>query len=179
MNIKIISVFLVSIMFQNFVFAKEASVPKTGFPGCATKVLEKYPGFFTSVEAEGNDNGEFFYEFDVVIKDKSKTEKYKEIEIECNPKTQKLSDIEEEVKPNDPRFKKLVKITNKEAETVALATVTGIIVDREFAIENNVPVYEFDILNKKTKKEIEVEVDGVTGKVIEKEIEFFEVGVDS
>ena len=165
--------------FQNFASAKDAVLPETGFPGCATKVLNKYPGFFTSVEAEGNNTGQFFYEFDVVMKNKIKPKEYREIEVECNPSTLELSDIEEEVKPNDHRFLKSVKITSKEAEKIALDSVSGIIVDREFAIENSKPIYEFDILDKKTKKEIEIEVDGVSGQVIEKEIEFFEVGVDS
>ena len=41
-------------------FAKEPSVPNTGFSACATKVLATYSGYLLSVEAEGNEKGEFF-----------------------------------------------------------------------------------------------------------------------
>ena len=152
---------------------------QAGFPGCALKILDEYPLYFKSVEGQGNKNGEFFYEFDVVIKNKENQGEFKEVEIKCNPITLQSTDIEEEVKVNDYRFKKLVKIPLKEAEVATINIISGIIVDREYAIENNKPVYEFDILNKKTKKEVEVEVDGFSGEVIEEEIEFFETGVGS
>ncbi len=115
----------------------------------------------------------------MVIKNKENQGEFKEVEIKCNPITLQSTDIEEEVKVNDYRFKKLVKIPLKEAEVATINIISGIIVDREYAIENNKPVYEFDILNKKTKKEVEVEVDGFSGEVIEEEIEFFETGVGS
>ena len=93
--------------------------------------------------------------------------------------TIQLTDVEEEINPKDPKFAKIIKISKAEAEKQALKVIAGKIVDREYSIEKGNPIYEFDILDKKSKKEIEVEIDGVTGKVLEKEYEFFEVGVES
>ena len=174
-------IMLVVAMFSinHFAVAKEPQVPNTGFAGCATKVLAKYPGFLLSVEAEGNNKGEFFYEFDVFMKDRSNPKNSKEIEVECNPKTVELTDAEEEVNITDERFKKLSKISKNQAEKIASGSISGKIVDREYAIENGKPIYEFDIIDERTKKETEIEIDGITGKVLEKEFEYFEVGVDS
>ena len=174
--------FLLSFVFlslHSVTLSKEPVPPTTGFAGCAAKVLTTYPGYLLSVEAEGNEKGEFFYEFDVFIKDRSNPKNSKEMEVECDPVTTQLTDVEEEVNPKDPKFAKIVKISKAEAEKQALKAVAGKIVDREYSIEKGNPIYEFDILDKKSKKEIEVEIDGVTGKVLEKEYEFFEVGVES
>ena len=170
---------LATFSINHFAAAKEPEVPNTGFAGCATKVLAKYPGYLLSVEAEGNNKGEFFYEFDVFMKDRSNPKNSKEMEVECNPMTVELKDAEEEVNVTDERFKKLSKISRNQAEKIASGSISGKIVDREYAIENGNPIYEFDIIDEKTKREIEIEIDGITGKVIEKEFEYFEVGVGS
>ena len=179
MRFKIIMLVVAIFSVNHFAVAKEPEVPTTGFAGCATKVLAKYPGYLLSVEAEGNNKGEFFYEFDVFMKDRSNPNNYKEIEIDCYTKTVELTDAEEEVNITDERFKKLSKISKNQAEKIASGNIAGKIVDREYAIEDGKPVYEFDIYNGKTKKEIEIEIDGITGKVLEQEFEYFEVGVDS
>ena len=70
-RVKIIMLVLATFSINHFAVAKEPEVPNTGFAGCATKVLAKYPGYLLSVEAEGNNKGEFFYEFDVFMKDRS------------------------------------------------------------------------------------------------------------
>ena len=179
MRFNFIMLVVATFSINHFAIAKEPQIPTTGFAGCATKVLAKYPGFLLSVEAEGNNKGEFFYEFDVFMKDRSNPKNSKEIEVECNPKTVELTDAEEEVNITDERFKKLSKISKNQAEKIASGNIAGKIVDREYAIENAKPIYEFDIIDEKTKKEIEIEIDGITGKVLEKEFEYFEVGVDS
>ena len=179
MRFNIIMLVVAIFSVNHFAVAKEPEVPTAGFAGCATKVLAKYPGYLLSVEAEGNNKGEFFYEFDVFMKDRSNPKNSKEMEVECNPKTVELTDAEEEVNITDERFKKLSKISRNQAEKIASGNIAGKIVDREYAIEDGKPVYEFDIYNGKTKKEIEIEIDGITGKVLEQEFEYFEVGVDS
>ena len=113
------------------------------------------------------------------MKDRSNPKNSKEVEVECNPKTVELTDAEEEVNITDERFKKLSKISKNQAEKIASGNIAGKVVDREYAIEDGKPIYEFDIIDEKTKKEIEIEIDGITGKVLEKEFEYFEVGVDS
>ena len=179
MKINFIMVSVAIFSINHFAVAKEPQIPSTGFAGCATKVLATYPGYLLSVEAEGNNNGDFFYEFDVFMKDRSNPKNSKEVEVECNPKTVELTDSEEEVKITDERFKKLSKLSKNQAEKIASDSISGKIVDREYAIENGKPVYEFDVIDEKTKKEIEIEIDGITGKILEKEFEYFEVGVDS
>ena len=41
------------------------------------------------------------------------------------------------------------------ASMMSLKTISGVDIDREYAIENDKPKYEFDILDKTTKREIE------------------------
>ena len=48
----------------------------------------------------------------------------------------------------------------------------------EYAMENNNPTYEFDMYVKDKGHEIEVEVDGVTGKILETEIELYDIGAE-
>ena len=55
-------------------------------------------------------------------------------------------------------FEKLVKILEKVTESLALNTISGVDIDREYAIENDKPKYEFDILDKTTTREIELEI---------------------
>ncbi len=179
MKLNLIMLLMATVSMNHVAIAKEPEVPNTGFAGCATKVLAKYPGYLLSVEAEGNDKGEFFYEFDVYMKDRANPKNSKEVEVECNPMTVELTDAEEEVKATDERFKKLTKLSKSQAEKIVSGSIPGKIVDREYAIENDKPVYEFDVIDEKTKKEIEIEIDGITGKILEKEFEYFEVGVDS
>ena len=45
-------------------------------------------------------------------------------------------------------------------------------------MENNNPTYEFDIYVKDKGHEFEVEVDGVTGKILETEIELYDIGAE-
>ena len=47
----------------------------------------------------------------------------------------------------------------------------------EAEIENGKPIYEFDIKGK-DGKEWEVEVDAVTGKIVETEEEIYQIGLD-
>ena len=49
------------------------------------------------------------------------------------------------------------------ASMMSLKTISGVDIDREYAIENDKPKYEFDILDKTTTREIELEIDGIIG----------------
>ncbi|MCH9841873.1 MAG: hypothetical protein K0U03_01455 [Betaproteobacteria bacterium] len=42
----------------------------------------------------------------------------------------------------------------------------------------NVPTYEFDIFVKDKGHEFEVEVNGLTGEIIETEIELYDIGLE-
>ena len=93
--------------------------------------------------------------------------------------TGELSDEEFEVDKNDKKFKQAVKISAKEAEKIALENTPGKVVEREYAFEGDTPVYEFDIYSKDKGHEIEVEINGLTGEIMETEIEIYDIGNDS
>ena len=57
--------------------------------------------------------------------------------------------------------------------------INGKIVDSEYSMENGNPVYEFDIYMEKKGYEYEVEVDAVTGEILEVEKELYDIGSDS
>ena len=139
---------------------------------CYMNVVEKYPGHVLSMEAE-IENDRLIYEFDVKTKDG------KEIEIECDAKKHTLHDYEVELKKGDKKFTSASKISEKEAEKIALKKYNGKVVDREYSMENDKPVYEFDIYVKNKGYEYEVEVDGVTGEILEVEKELYDIGSDS
>jgi uncharacterized membrane protein YkoI len=144
----------------------------TDLDKCFIAAHQKYEGHIVSLEREVED-GKPIYEFDIKTKDG------KRVEIECNPNTGELSDEEFEVDKNDKKFKQAVKISAKEAEKIALENTPGKVVEREYAFEGDTPVYEFDIYSKDKGHEIEVEINGLTGEIMETEIEIYDIGNDS
>ena len=93
MKLNLVMLLVATLSISHFAIAKE---PKYLIRGLldVLPVLAKYPGYLLSVEAEGNNKGEFFYEFDVFMKDRSNPKNSKEVEVECNPKTVELTDAE-------------------------------------------------------------------------------------
>jgi len=138
---------------------------------CLAAVLAKRPGNVISLEAE-LENGKPIYEFDIIGKDG------KEWEVECDAKTGKVTEEEEEVDAKDPRFASKAKVTFEEAKKTALAAHPGEVIESETSIEADGSIsYEFDIKGK-DGKEWEVEVDAVTGKIVETEEEVYQIGLD-
>ena len=138
---------------------------------CVSAAVSKYPGHILSLEAE-IENDRLIYEFDI------KTKAGPEIEIECDAIKHTLHDYEVELDGDDPIFTSAVKISEQEAKDIALAKYKGKVVDIEYAMEGNNPAYEFDIYVKDKGHEFEVEVDGVTGKILETEIEIYDIGAE-
>tara|TARA_B100000035_G_scaffold308940_1_gene314367 strand:+ start:9765 stop:10358 length:594 start_codon:yes stop_codon:yes gene_type:complete len=138
---------------------------------CVSAAVNKYPGHILSMEAE-IENDRLIYEFDI------KTKAGPEIEIECDAIKHTLHDYEVELAGNDPKFTKAVKISEQDAKDIALAKYNGKIVDVEYSMENNTPAYEFDIYVKDKGHEYEVEVDGLSGKILETEIEIYDIGAE-
>tara|TARA_B100000768_G_C11213530_1_gene347115 strand:- start:30 stop:542 length:513 start_codon:yes stop_codon:yes gene_type:complete len=139
---------------------------------CYMNVIEKYPGHVVSMEAE-IEKDRLIYEFDVMTKDG------KQIEIECDAKKHTLHDYEVELEKGNKKFTTASKISESEAEKIALKEYNGKIVDREYSMEDGKPVYEFDIYVEKKGYEYEVEVDAVSGKILEVEKELYDIGSDS
>jgi uncharacterized membrane protein YkoI len=138
---------------------------------CVSAAVSKYPGHILSMEAE-IENDRLIYEFDI------KTKAGPEIEIECDAIKHTLHDYEVELNGDDPKFTGAVKISAQEAKDIALAKYNGKVVDVEYSMEDNNPAYEFDIYVKDKGHEVEVEVDGVTGKILETEIEIYDIGAE-
>lgn len=148
-----------------------ANLKMTAIDICVTKAIKKYPGHVLSMESE-IENDRLIYELDI------KTKAGPEIEIECDTIKHTLHDYEIEVSSDDKRFSSAVKISEKKAREIALAKYNGKVVDVEYSLEDNNPNYEFDIYMASKGYEFEVEVDGVTGKIIETEMELYDIGAE-
>ena len=174
----LLGITLTGLTLNSFAAHNEDDIKKaltTDLDKCFIAAHQKYEGHIISLEREVED-GQPVYEFDIKTKDG------KRVEIECNPLTGELSDEEFEVKKGDKEFKefkKAVKITAKEAKKIALENTPGKVVEKEYGFEGDIPVYEFDIYSKDKGHEIEVEINGITGEVMESEIEIYDIGEDS
>ena len=115
-----------------------------------------------------------FYELEV------KDSKGMEWEFICDAKTGKITEKESEVSSaSDEAFKKAMKISEEEAKATALKAHSGTITEVEYEIEDNgTPSYEFDITDDKGV-ETKVEVDAVSGKIIETATESWEIGEET
>ena len=136
---------------------------------CVMNAIEKYPGHVLSMESE-IEKDRLIYEFDIMTKDG------REVEVECDARKHTLHDFEVEYKKGDKTFTNAAKISESEAEKIALEKYNGKIVDREYSKENGNPAYEFDIYVAKKGHEYEVEVDAVTGEILEVEMELYDIG---
>ena len=157
-------------LFSTVVFANGHS--HTGrMETCMKAALKKHPGEVVSLEAEIEKGRGAIYEFDIKGADG------KEWEVECEAKTGKVYEEEVDVDPNSDEFKSKAKVTLEDAKKTALEKFAGEVVSIEYELEDGNPVYEFDI-KMASGKEMEVEVDAVTGKVGETEEEVYEIGKD-
>jgi len=139
---------------------------------CYMNAVEKYPGHVLSMESE-IENERLIYEFDIMTKDGN------EVEVECDARKHTLHDFEIEYKKGDKTFTEAAKISEGEAEKIALEKHNGKVVDLEYSIENGNPSYEFDIYVAKKGHEYEVEVDAVTGEILEVEMELYDIGSEN
>lgn len=137
---------------------------------CMKAALKKHPGEVVSLEAE-IENGKPIYEFDIKGADGV------EWEVECDAKTGKVIEEEQDVDPASSDFTNKAKVSKAEAEKAALAKFPGEVVSVEYELEDGNPIYEFDI-KMANGKEMEVEVDAITGKIGESEEEVYEIGKD-
>ena len=172
MNKKLIAAAIAATCMSTFAFADSHS-HKGRMETCMKAALAKHPGEVLTLEAEIS-GGKAQYEFDIKGADG------KEWEVECLAKSGKVIEEEVEVANADaPEFKTKAKITLDEAKATALAKFPGEVVETEFSIEaSGNPSYEFDIKTK-DGKEMEVEIDAVTGKLEEEsEQEIYQIGVE-
>lgn len=104
-----------------------------------------------------------------------------EWELTCSASTGEIYEIETEVESSeDPSFSEPAKINVSKARDIATGTVpgSGKIVEREYEIVlGDGPAYEFDIIDNQGT-EWKVEVDAVTGDVIDLSVELWEIGIE-
>lgn len=149
---------------------KAAKMPKLkhGLESCAPTVLSKHPGDILQavLKAEGKDH---VWELEV----KSAGKFY---DVECSADSGKIVETEERVaSADDAAFKTKAKVSEATARATALAKHPGEVEAVEFEIESDGKVsYEYDI---KTKAgDLRVEVDAVSGAIVEASQELLEVG---
>lgn len=98
--------------------------------------------------------------------------------VECNAKSGEIIEIEREVNKNNKEFLEASKISVSQARMIALKAYPGKVIseEREIGI-NSSYTYQFDI---KTDKgyEIKIDVNAITGNIVEANIEIYEIGVE-
>ncbi|MCG7994506.1 MAG: PepSY domain-containing protein [Candidatus Thiodiazotropha taylori] len=101
----------------------------------------------------------------------------REWEFMCDATTGMIYEMEQEVdSADDPLFSKHAKVTAKQASDTVLGLYPGKIEEIEYEIEANGDAsYEIDVVDE-GGTEFKVEVDAVSGKVIEVHVEQWEIG---
>lgn len=136
---------------------------------CVKAAFAKHEGNIVKVEfkAEGKAG---VYEFDIESADGTSWD------IECHAKSGKVTEVEQEVKADDAKFTSVAKVSEADAKATALAAHAGTIVETEYEIESDGKAsYEFDIKSA-DGNEYKVEVDATTGKVVESNLEVYQIG---
>lgn len=157
--------------FSSSALAEHNFTPKShdSLGKCVKAALSKHDGTIVKVEFK-NEGKAGVYEFDIETADG------KAWDVECNARTSKITEIEEEVKADDERFTSLAKVSEDDAKAIATARHAGTVEETEYEIEpDGKASYEFDIATV-DGKEYKVEVDATTGKIVEDNLEVYEIG---
>ena len=158
--------------FTSTAMADHASIKPKAYDSlgkCVKAALSKHDGKIVKVELK-SENKKPVYEFGIESADGTAWD------VECDVKTSKIIEIEQEVKVDDAKFKAIAKVSEADAKATALAAHPGTVVETEYEIVSDGKAsYEFDILEA-NKEEIKVEVDAVTGKIVEVDYEVYQVG---
>ena len=112
--------------------------------------------------------------YEIEIRDSSDTE----WELMCNARSGDIYEIETEVdSADDELFSKTAKISEEEARTTATDRFGGEIVALEYEVEaDGSPTYEIDLAQDGQDTEFKVEVDAVSGDIIEVSVEQWQIG---
>lgn len=152
------------------------SMPKTNvsMETCLSAALELHPGKVKELEMSLED-GAPHYEFEII------TDDGRETEVECDATTGKIVEVEWENENMDvDAFLDVAKVSPARARTIALQRVPGRIVKMDLeATSTGALSYEFEVITS-DGKEVDVEVDAMTGVVTEIETDVYEIGdIDS
>ena len=158
--------------FANTAMADHANLKPKAYDSlgkCAKAALAKHDGTIVKVEFK-NEGKSGVYEFDIESADGTAWD------VECDAKTTKVIEIEQEVKADDAKFKAIAKVSEADAKATALAAHAGTVTETEYELESDGKAsYEFDI-KAADGKEIKVEVDAATGKIVEANEEAYQIG---
>ena len=101
----------------------------------------------------------------------------REWELMCNAINGQVFEIEQEVESaGDPLFSAKAKVSEAQALDTVLKLYPGVVREVEFEIEGNGdPSYEIDVMNE-DGTEFKIEVDAVSGAIIEVAVERWEIG---
>ena len=151
--------------------AREA-LPKTNvsMEDCMFAALDAYPGEAVEVELELED-GAPRYDFEIVGADG------RTAEVECDAMTGKIVEVEWEDDNMDvDAFLERATVTPSQARKIALRRVPGKVVDMSLETASTGEIsYEFEILTS-DGTQMDVEVDAISGQIVEVERDIYELG---
>jgi uncharacterized membrane protein YkoI len=142
-----------------------------GLEACLKAVSAVKPGRYVKVEYLSlTDEGQAAYE--VEVRDRNG----REWEFECSARSAQLIEIEQEVEAGDAAFTAKAKVSADAAKATATALYAGTVEEFEYELEaDGTPVYEIDIADA-GGTEFKVEVDAISGEIVEVQIEGWEIG---
>ena len=137
---------------------------------CLSAALERYPGKVKELEF-GLEDGVPHYEFEILTADGRETE------VECSAMTGEIVEVEWENENMDlDAFLETSKVSPAQARKIALRRVPGKVTKMDLETNSmGVMSYEFEIRTRDGEN-VNVEVDAMSGNVIEVETEIYEVG---
>jgi uncharacterized membrane protein YkoI len=147
-------------------------MPKTkvSMEKCLSAALAMHPGEVKELEMS-LDNGVPHYEFEIETADGRETE------VECDAMTGKIVEVEWENENMDlDAFLEKATVTPAQARKAALERVPGRIGGMDLETTSaGAMSYEFEVITP-DGKELDVEVDAMTGQVTEIESDIYEIG---
>ena len=137
---------------------------------CLWAALERYPGKVKELEF-GLEDGVPHYEFEILTADGRETE------VECSAMTGEIVEVEWENENMDlDAFLETSKVSPAQARRIALRRVPGKVTKMDLETNSmGVMSYEFEIRTR-DGEDVNVEVDAMSGNVIEVETEIYELG---
>ena len=139
---------------------------------CLDQAYDTIPGHARKLEfkIEGDDP---IYEFDI-----QSTNDGEIYNVECNAEEGFIIEVEKEVGADNKIFSSGARVSIDDARAHVLSIHPGRVVseEREIGMDGSL-TYEFDVQTK-VGYEIKVDVDAVTGKIEEANIELYEIGIE-
>ncbi|GAB4269840.1 MAG: hypothetical protein Kow0065_19850 [Methylomicrobium sp.] len=145
------------VLFGSPAFAQDNSA----FDACRKAVGEQTQAVITEMKLKRKKDGEYY-------KIKARGDEGVMWEFKCDS-AGKIFEKELEVPSAAyPAFAALKKIDEEPARKIVLEAYPGTITEVEYEIANDAPIYEFEVKTA-DGREMEVEIDAVTGKIVKAE----------